>query len=629
MKRFLAFFLVALTALQPALAQKNVSGKNWVITPSFDGLLYSLYPSGNKPTGFQTTPTLIATDIVAGSTTGGENNKGAYLRLFGYSFGRRADMGTTAGAKVFICGHEVDNYRFLGKSRVYTALQVQELIVQVGALAGSTGSCDVKITVNGVDTNTLTGGFYVQPGRFWFVSLTGDDSTCIVNDITHPCRYLQNWLGGAQTNFSGIWAATTTHGDTGLTAGDTFVIRGGAWSDQNGFETHWARFSQQTGTTPNGSAGNGYIHFTSYAGPIGGNAPEDVHYTSSNTGFGGIHGVGTANSDLGYGRFWSVSGLHIDGSASTADGPINLQASSETVQHDVRIVDNELGPWPSTLASPNNAKAGGIAGDTYGGEILFNYVHDIDGDHSALENHGIYLDGSQHSARNVTIAYNWVFNIPGGSCSQTHNQVAPDNIQAISVHNNVFDTCAKYGFNIDVAQSVDLYDNLIINAGIAPIVWDTPGGTPAINIAHNTVRHLLGTFAIVYNKGGASSTGAVKIQHNIFDMGSPRGNTSWPYYSLNGSTNVTIARNLYYDEAGVQTTVPAADTTGIYGNPLFTNIAINDFTIATGGPGLAQCTDAEVLAVPIDLYGVVRPVTGTGSPGATKNDIGMGQGVGQ
>jgi hypothetical protein len=631
-KRLLALLLVALMVWQPVIAQKNVATKNWVISPSGDGLLYSLYPSGNKPSGFLTTPTLIATDIVSGSTTGGENNKGAYLRLYGYSFGAKSAIGTAPGARAFICGHEVDNYRALVNSPVYPALQVQTLIVQVGSLAGATGSCDVKLTVNGVDTNTLTGGFYVQPGRFWFVSLSGSDSTGVVDDITHPFRNLQAWGGGSQTNFTGIWATTTAHGDAGLRAGDTFVIRGGAWSDQNGFETHWARFSQQTGTVPNGSSSNGYIHFTSYPGAIGGNAPEDVHYTASNTGYGGIHGVGSANSDLGYGRYWSVSGLHIDGSALSLDGPINMQASAQTVKHDIRIVGNELGPWPTTLTAPNDAKSAGIAGDTYGGELLFNYIHDIDGDHTAQQNHGLYLDGAQHSARDVTIAYNWVKNATGGSCMQTHNQTAPDNIQNISVHHNVLDNCVKYGFNIDVAQSVNLYDNLIINSGVASIAWDTPAATPAIYITHNTARQSGGVgsnWGMIYNKGGASSTGFVRIQHNVLVMATGRGSTAWPYLSYNGSSNVTTQRNLFFDEAGVQNTVPSADATGIYGDPLFSNVTGKDFTVATSSPALAACTDAELLAVDVDLYGVARPVTGTGAPGGTKNDIGIGQGVGK
>ena len=154
------------------MAVKDAIGKNWVLSPSFDGYLYSAYPDGDKPSGYQTTPTLIDTDIRSGSLTGFENNKGCYLRLYGYNLGRQNTLGTASGARVYLrdplgdnAWHEVDNYRALNSSRVYSTHQVIRIIVQVGTLGGSITvgrALDVKITVNGVDTNILTGWFTVQ-----------------------------------------------------------------------------------------------------------------------------------------------------------------------------------------------------------------------------------------------------------------------------------------------------------------------------------------------------------------------------------------------------------------------------------------------------------------------------------
>ena len=75
------------------------------------------------------------------------------------------------------------------------------------------------------------------------------------------------------------------------------------------------------------------------------------------------------------GEYVAISNLHLEASATTAsDGaPINLQYSAGPW----RIVNNDLGPWPSTLAAPNNAKAGGISGEGAGVVILGNDIHDI------------------------------------------------------------------------------------------------------------------------------------------------------------------------------------------------------------------------------------------------------------
>ena len=217
---------------------------------------------GQDFASYQTAPTLIDTDINSGSTTNGENSKGAYVSLFGYAFGTQAALGTASGARVYFrhpggdnTWHEVDNYRALNGSRVFATHQVARIIVQLGALGSIAAGavCDVKVTVNGVDSNILTGHFTIQPGHFFFVSTSGNDGTGAKNNIAAPFRYLQQANGGS--TFTGVFDPTT-----GVKPGDTIVLRAGTWSDQTGYESKWIRPYNQTGTAPNGSANNGYIH---------------------------------------------------------------------------------------------------------------------------------------------------------------------------------------------------------------------------------------------------------------------------------------------------------------------------------------------------------------------------------
>ena len=137
-------------------------------------------------------PNVLYTDLIAGPTTGGENNKGVYLSIFGVNFGATG-LGTTV--KVFINNVEVDNYRYIGPSRGRP--DIQQITVQVGAIGNPTPgtALPVKVTVNGVESNSNR-TFTVQPGDILFVSQTGNDSTAAKNDITKPWRRVQTSSGG-------------------------------------------------------------------------------------------------------------------------------------------------------------------------------------------------------------------------------------------------------------------------------------------------------------------------------------------------------------------------------------------------------------------------------------------------
>ena len=221
----------------------------------------------------------------------------------------------------------------------------------------------IVVSVGGAASNgDVT--FMPNPGHVLFVALGGNDSTAVVDDINHPFRSLQN--GTAATG-----AYASVH------PGDQIVVRGGAWSDTRGIDGTWLRFgsdSSKKGLAPTGVAHTGWIHVTAYPGPVGANAPEDVHYVGPGGSKGGIQGPSSANRGVS-GEYVAISNLHLEASATTAsDGaPINLQYSAGPW----RIVNNDLGPWPSTLAAPNNAKAGGISGEGAGVVILGNDLHDI------------------------------------------------------------------------------------------------------------------------------------------------------------------------------------------------------------------------------------------------------------
>lgn len=597
--------------------------------PCFDGYPRSNWRNGDKPSGYQTAPTLLDTDIVAGSLTGFENNKGCYLRLFGYSFGRQATLGMAAGARVYMrdplgdnAWHEVDNYRAFNTSRVHSKLQIVRIIVQVGSLGGGMTNgraLDVKVTVNGVDSNILTGQFTIQPGDCYYVSPTGNDATGVKNDITKPFRYWQYSTSAGGDAYSGIFGAGN------LQAGDTICGLAGTWSDNLGFDLRCLRFRSHTGNAPTGAVGHGYIHITGYPGAIGANSPAVVKYENPTNGRGFIFGVNSAY-DGTYGQYVSISGLwgQMNATNVTDAAPINMSYGANTW----RVMDNECGPWSTTLDS----LAGGITGQGNGAKIKFNYIHDIGGHATNLQNHGMYFDSNSNSSlgtQNYEIAYNWLYNCYGGSGIQffgTGGYLHKNN----SIHHNFIDTCGKYGINAaDGVETIDIYNNITCNIqkhGIR-LNYDTTASTNVkvfYNTIYNTNLVAGGADGAIENDGAATGTSAILIKHNTIAFPAGRTNTAFArFYGNNGTeTNVTLDQNLYYDAAGTLLTVPAKDATfGIVGNPNFTSASTGDFTVTAGGAGLNAATRSDSLSVTTDIYGIARP-------GGGANDIGATEGIG-
>lgn len=553
-------------------------------------------------------PLILATDIISGPTTGVENNKGAYLSIFGLNFGEQASLGTTT--KVYLGSgstwNEVDNYRALIAARGNPYLSAKELIVQIGSLGGATNGSllNIKVVVGSLESNT-NHTFKINPGDGYFVSTSGNDGTGVKNDITKPYRYVQSANG---STFAGIWAVGN------LKAGDFIVMRGGTWTDQVGYNTRFCRFRQQTGSAPTGESGTGYITVQRYPGPALGHAPEDVFIDlPNNTSRGGFHGSGTSDATAGGGKYFVLSGLRLEGaptSASTDAGPVNLQSSADYW----RIVNCDIS-FPSTDTGSAHQRNGAIAGNGIGIQILFCHAHDVYGD-TSLENHGVYFDGSNEVAKNCTIAYCHIENITGGSLCQCF-KTSGTNFTGITIHSNLMDGCGKYGMNFaDGTESADFYNNIVMNVpryGLRFNTFATAPGTSLIrvvnNIFYNCQTTANGSNSVISNENDLE---AVEIKHNIFllETGRASSNTSW----MSGTaTAITFARNLWYDYQGSLLTKYSGDTTGFYGNPLLSDPP-DDMTPTVLSPALLAASASVSLSVTVDMTGAIRPTPGAIGP---------------
>ncbi len=102
-------------------------------------------------------PRIFFTDLLSGPNAGGQNNKGAFVTLYGKRFG--ATRGTST---VTVGGGAVDNCPLWTDTKV---------VCQLGPQA-QTGN--IVLTVNGQTSNGMA--FTVRPGNIYFTALTGNDN---------------------------------------------------------------------------------------------------------------------------------------------------------------------------------------------------------------------------------------------------------------------------------------------------------------------------------------------------------------------------------------------------------------------------------------------------------------------
>ena len=415
-------------------------------------------------------PRLLYTDIVSGPNTGGENNKGIYLSLFGKNFG---ETGLGTAIKVYINNVEVDTYLSIGPSRARA--DIQQIVVQIGPLENPVpgNPMPIKVVVNALESNQDL-MFTVNPGRILFVdNAHGNDRTGLPGDIRRPFRYVQtNLLDKPPT--SGAWGL--------VQPGDFIVMRRGTgeWIDL-GYFNYFIRLQEKSGNSPTGKLGTGPIGLMGYPGEdvFINNAFDPVHNkrdpTTNPPTTGTVTGAIASSDSFGRGKFsagkWiTISNLRVEGGNN--DGAINVGVGADSW----RIINNEL-----TAASSSKyvyrdgsgaAKAGGIAGNGFSQVWYGNYIHDIycgpEGK-GPFQNHGIYIDGDG----SYDIAYNRIEKIPGGNGFQTYVNGAngSDETNNIQLHHNLISGAGKHGINVgdNTRNNLRIWNNVISNSSLAGI----------------------------------------------------------------------------------------------------------------------------------------------------------------
>ncbi|MFZ6653869.1 beta strand repeat-containing protein [Undibacterium sp. TJN19] len=565
----------------------------------------AIFASGGTNDAGSNAPQQLYTDITSGPTSGGENNKGIYLSVFGQNFGT---TGAGTSAKVYLDNIEVDNYRSIGTSR--GRADIQQITAQIGALGGASNgtSLPVKVVINGnvaTDANQLS--FKVNPGKIYFVSLDGSDSTGQPDDINHPYRHVQLAISNNSNDIhvgctiAGGLQPVATAGVWGIVLpGDFIIMRGGVWTDvHQANDNYFLRVQNKSGTPATGAVQTGPITLMGF--PTETPLLSQALTSSADNGSGGvITSADSARQEIGCGAGITITNLKIE--SGRADGMIDVQAGYELNAYkgaNWRVVNTELTAY--TAAYNVMAKGAGVTGSGNGVVVLGNHVHDVycgpDNGTSFLQNHGIYFDGTG----SYEVAYNEIGNIFGGNGVQSYSSSGTP-IGNINVHHNLIHDVRKHGINLadGTAGNVKIWNNIVYNIQYAAVRFNTTD-INAAKIYNNTFYN---TNTAGNNNYGALTNdwnlpkGAMDVENNIFYVA-----TGTPYNS--GSNGVqasagTFARNLWFNGSGS----PGLDSTAVLANPLFVKAGA-DFHLqnnsAARGAGSTAAAVTSLVTTDYDL----------------------------
>jgi hypothetical protein len=526
-------------------------------------------------------PQVLYTDVASGPNSGGENNEGAYLSIFGKNFGS-SGLGSTV--KVYVGGAEVNSYRYLGPSRGRS--DIQQITVQVGSLGSpAAGSAlPIKVVVNGVASNTNQ-TFTVNAGRMLYVSQSGNDSTAVAGDITHPYRHVQNGSTGAfdvaKPGDTIVMRGTPL--GTGAALTSNLTAAGSAWTDV--YNGYFLRFIDKNGSAPTGASGTGPISLIAYP-------DEDVYiyesYASGATG--AISGVDTHQYTGG--QYVTVADLRIE--AGGSGGVVDEQTAGQSW----RVVNNELTAVTGSADAHN--LEGAIVGSGTNSFWVGNHVHDINSA-SPQEMHGIYIDGQG----SYEVAYNWIQNVTDGTGFQVYvDDGYASTTNDVSFHHNIIINSNKYGINIadGSASGFVYYDNVVEGAGWGCLRFNTTTLSDA-KIYNNTFANCVtrSGYGVVNNDWNFPAN-ALDMENNIFYANSGGSYSGGSVGMTSG--HGTITNNLFYNGTSGDDNW---DSHPVLGNPLFISLTTPDLHLQAGSAAIGAGSTAVSSVVTTDYDLSPRP----------------------
>ena len=522
-------------------------------------------------------PRLFFTDIVTGTNTGGENNNGVYLTIYGRGFGA-----TQGSSTVTIGGGAPAQYKIWGQNNsVNTMLDM--IVVQIGPKA-STGN--IVVTVNGNASNLLP--FTVSSGHIYFVSPSGNDSN--------------------NGSFASPWL-TPVNAKNSMVAGDTVYFRAGTYTTIDDFgSVLLCNKGYCSGTA------NQYQNFLGYPGEtatLGNSSITRGIYHWADT----VWQYSTVAELTLVGQDYGLTCQNVD-----TGGACNY----------LRVVGNNMHSITSGVGLDLEMPADHIA--VYGNESAQNCLGSPDCSYDNRA-YSIYF-GGYGAQSNFDVGWNRLHDNPFGKGIQVYGHVAGDTITHLVIHDNEVYNNTMTGIELggsdgktDFVQDALLYNN---------IIWNNANGAPASHMVYGGVElegldANDGTYTLYNNTfyanspahsniqpGGAIAFGnngvkSVTLANNIFYAVS--GSPCYLYFDDNTAptaSRVSFSNNLYFSAGkgpsgcnySVGSIKVASDAKGVNGNPNFVGPSALNFHLTAGSPAIDAGMNTGVAT---DFDGVVRP----------------------
>ncbi len=517
-------------------------------------------------TAFAQAPRIFYSDLQNGPNTGGLNNKGAFVTIYGRGFGS-----TRGTSTVTIGGGGADNYPVWTDTKVTFQLGASSKTGNIVAnVAGSTASNGVLFTL--------------RSGNIYFVSTSGADG--------NPGSYAAPWR-------------TITHANQSIKAGDIAYVMNGV--TQTSLDNYDASLSIQTSGTA--GAPKALIAYPGAKVTIGSSASSAPTF-----------GARTPNINR-TADHWVVAGIYFTGAQEGLD---------LTSLDDWRVVGNDFtcpdkGYTPAACVAVSQATHIEMLGNNVhdvGTSAPGQSTKQYHGVYFTTDSN--HVEVAWNTIANIQACRGLQFHSSPLGSGTGYNQYD------LNVHDNIIHDTVCDGINfatIDPSKgAVQAYNNIIYRAGTGPDPEDGsanyaciyvqggseagPAGSGQVEIYNNTMydcgaRASTDSGALSFTSGSPSQT--VRVRNNIFDM------TSVEHYITPNSptSGVNGSNNLCYG-AGACPTVFGSNNLGL--NPVFVNASTHDFHLTSTSPAIDKGVTISGLAT--DLDGVTRPQGSTFDIGA-------------
>ena len=494
-------------------------------------------------------PRVFFTDLESGPNTGGQDDFGAFITIYGEGFGAAQGSST-----VTMGGQEVARYVLWGEDNAI-ARSLDMIVVQPGPNV-TTGN--IVVTVNGQASNPLP--FAVRSGNIYFV-IPGAPNA----DDANPGTYAEPFQ-------------TLYHPRQVMQAGDIVYIKGGTFSSADPASPGWdAVLLLHPDTDPNGTADRP-IAYVGYPGdPPLINAPEPLRR--------GIY------MDPGM-AYYIFANLAFTQGLAPYEGMLQMGGDGH------RAIGNYFYDALSSTAI-------GILGNSAHYQIFGNFMRN-NGQGNWEDGVGFYIQGFGTN-QDIDFGWNQIQDQRGRRAIQLFGHEDGDRMDNVRIHDNLITSSLQLRNNIllggsdggtDVLGTIYVYNNIIVGADWEGLRVNDPQGTVFIqnNVLYDNGALGPDSHAQIYiERAGA---GRVTVENNI--LYAETGETYFEFGPGTDPSALHATHNLVYNAGAC----PAWDVGCINADPLFSGISSLEFRLQMGSPAIDAGVNTGVAG---DFAGIARP----------------------